>query len=140
MTNEKFYFDKVEIKEGKNPNGLMKMVLVAKDVLKIFVKDNKDIAETSYILAKKDTPFPETLEWDIDNKSADNKFGDVTFYVEMFDKDENVLKSFWLRIYPREHNEVLIRMVPKTTEKIVITCFHENIIGKNAIITITSKN
>lgn len=131
-----FYFNEVNIEYGENPHGLMDFELLEANILKLEIDGKKSIDKSSITLSRKELDFPKTIEWEIKNKTI-NK---IALKIEIKDKNNKILRHFWMTNYGLSNNQVTINDIPKATEKIVITAFHENVLNKTGILIITAKN
>lgn len=136
MKNKQFYFNEVNIARETNPHGLLDFEFVSTHILKVLVTDKKGIDKSSISLAKRELDFPDSIKWDIHNGSVHR----ITLRVEMLDKFDNVLNGFWMMLAPITTSNVIFNNIPANTEKLLLTCYHENIIGKSATLVITAKN
>lgn len=134
--NTEFYFSEVTIKREENPHGLMDYELPSIRILELFIDGTKSGPNTSIALCKKDRSFPKEIRWNIFNDSIYK----ITLQILATDKEGNTLRKFWMPLYPLVSNEIDINDVPEETEKIMIVCHYENVIGKKATLTVVAKN
>lgn len=136
MKSKQFYFNEVNLSREENPHGLLDFELLSTHILKLFVDGTKKLSKSSISLTKRETNFPDTVKWDIYNDSINR----ITLRVEMLDKSGNVLNGFWMPLAPLTTNNIILNNIPGTTQKLILICYHENVINKSATLTVTAKN